>query len=266
MVWIVLILVLAPSVGLLVYFYLRDQYEPEPRGHVVRAFFYGFLVLVPAVYAGRWLARLVEPEFLALGGIGADFYRIAVMVALPEEGVKLALFAVTILRWKEFDEPFDGIVYGVALALGFATIENTLYVVGAQARGDLPVRVAALRAVLAVPAHALYGATMGYFLGRAKFAVSCVRRGALTFLGFLFSWIFHTGYDWSCELSGDGWGWTLVALFSAAMWIFVLLLLPKALAASPFKPQKLQRGPRLRPRGGAQSTAQRRKGDSDASH
>src|SRR4029450_10832400 len=63
----------------------------------------------------------------------------------------------------EFDEPLDGVVYGVAVALGFATLENFLFV------ARLGLGVAWMRALFAVPAHALFGATMGYYAGRAKF-------------------------------------------------------------------------------------------------
>ena len=73
------------------------------------------------------------------------------------------MLIAAIYHWDEFDEPMDGVVYGVAVALGFATLENFLFVT------RLGLGVAWLRALFAVPAHALFGATMGYYAGRTKF-------------------------------------------------------------------------------------------------
>jgi RsiW-degrading membrane proteinase PrsW (M82 family) len=64
-------------------------------------------------------------------------------------------------RQKEFDEPFDGIVYGVVVSLGFAAVENIFYVM------DGGVSVGLLRMFTAVPAHASLGVIMGYYFGLA---------------------------------------------------------------------------------------------------
>ena len=87
-----------------------------------------------------------------------------------EELAKWVVLVAAVYHWDEFDEPLDGVVYGVAVALGFATLENFLFVT------RLGIGVAWQRALFAVPAHALFGATMGYYAGRAKFDQ---RRGAL---------------------------------------------------------------------------------------
>src|SRR5205807_3645369 len=104
----------APSVFLLVFFYLKDRYEPEPRGHVALAFGKGALATVPAYLASWALARLVGDEFLALGGVGARLFDAFVLAALCEELPKWIAF-LFIYRWNELDEPLDGVVYGVAL-------------------------------------------------------------------------------------------------------------------------------------------------------
>jgi hypothetical protein len=68
-----------------------------------------------------------------------------------------------VFHWREFDEPLDGVIYGVAVSLGFATLENLLYL------DRMGLAIAWQRAVFAVPAHALFGGAMGYYAGRAKF-------------------------------------------------------------------------------------------------
>lgn len=234
MIFLLIALAVVPAVALMVFFYLKDRYEPEPRGHVILAFLYGFLVLIPALFAGKGAQVLVSQEFLVLAGTRADLYRTFVMVALPEEGLKFALLAATIFRWKEFDEPFDGIVYGVALALGFATVENLYYILVHAQRADA-LKVAVLRGVFAVPAHALYGATMGYYMGRAKFSKETGEKVRRVLMGFGLAWVFHGAYDFLCLFVGAYWGWGLLGLLSLAMWVFVLWRIPRALEVSPFK-------------------------------
>ncbi|MGC7950656.1 PrsW family glutamic-type intramembrane protease, partial [Bacillus sp. II_CA] len=64
----------------------------------------------------------------------------------------------------EFDDPYDGILYGASISLGFATIENVLYLL------SFGLDTAFMRALLPVSSHALFGVVMGYYYGRAKFS------------------------------------------------------------------------------------------------
>ena len=214
----------APSLFLLVFFYLKDRYEPEPRGHVALAFAKGALATLPA-YAASWaLARAVGDEWLVLGGLPARAFDAVVLAAVCEELPKWIAF-LFIYRWNEFDEPLDGVVYGVALALGFATVENVLCVL----RDGLGVGV--LRAVFAVPAHALFGAVMGFYFGRAKFG------GGKWLVGFglVAAVVLHGAYDFILQALRGAWMYGAVAAGSFALWVFVLRRVHHAQNASPFK-------------------------------
>ena len=214
----------APSLFLLVFFYLKDRYEPEPRGHVALAFAKGALATVPA-YAASWaLARAVGDEWLALGGLWARAFDAVVLAAVCEELPKWIAF-LFIYRWNEFDEPLDGVVYGVALALGFATVENILCV----ARDGLGTGL--LRALFAVPAHALFGAVMGFYFGRAKFGGG----RALIAVALLAAVAFHGAYDFILQALRGIWMYGAVAAGSLALWVFVLRRVHHAQDASPFK-------------------------------
>ncbi|MCU1277819.1 MAG: hypothetical protein JWM53_1365 [bacterium] len=217
----------APSLFLLVFFYLKDRYEPEPRGHVALAFGKGALATVPA-YAASWaLARAVGDEWLALGGLPARAFDAVVLAAVCEELPKWIAF-LFIYRWNEFDEPLDGVVYGVALALGFATVENVLCVV----RDGLG--TGALRAIFAVPAHALFGAVMGFYFGRAKFGPAKKAR-ALVVVALVAAIAFHGAYDFILQALRGIWMYGAVAAGSIFLWVFVLRRVHHAQNASPFK-------------------------------
>ena len=86
-----------------------------------------------------------------------------VVAAFTEEAFKYLVFLIFIWRNKHFNERFDGIVYATFISMGFAAVENVLYIIGSGLGTGI------LRAFTAIPAHAIFGITMGYFLARAKF-------------------------------------------------------------------------------------------------
>ncbi|MBM7655421.1 glutamic-type intramembrane protease PrsW [Neobacillus cucumis] len=145
----------APGLALLSYFYLRDKYEPEPLSMVIRTFIFGALLIFPIsfveyIFETENLIRQEMVHFLFSSGI------------LEEISKWLVLFFIA-YRNAEFDEPFDGIVYGTSVALGFATAENVIYLI------TNGVEVAFNRALLPVSGHALFGVIMGYYMSRLKF-------------------------------------------------------------------------------------------------
>jgi RsiW-degrading membrane proteinase PrsW (M82 family) len=226
----------APSLFLLVFFYLKDRYEPEPRGYVALAFLKGAVAVLPAWLAAAAIERGVGRVWLALGGVWARLFEAAVMAGAVEEGAKWIVFLALIYWWDELDEPLDGVVYGVALALGFATVENVLCVV----RDGLA--IGALRAVFAVPAHALFGAAMGFYLGRAKLGrgrhgshVTRGQRATFLALAFFVPLGFHTAYDFALvELRGL-WIYAVIGALSIGLWAFVLRRVRLATDDSPFR-------------------------------
>lgn len=158
-----LAMAIAPGAFLMVYFYNRDLHEPEPREKVLRVMGWGgavsALALVVELVISAFCDAAVAPDSMV--GI---FLAAFLVAATTEELCKYLVVRKTIYHDPEFDEPYDGIVYCVAASLGFAIIENILYVLSNG------VAVAIVRAFLSVPAHALFGVFLGYFMGLSKFA------------------------------------------------------------------------------------------------
>jgi len=141
------------------WFYLKDRYEPEPPAAVIRIFLLGALAVIPAAFAEQ-LASFLVPAILLPVALGP----------LIEEFAKYQVVRGYIYDDPEFDEPMDGIIYAVAAALGFATLENVLYVgIAALTSVTLALGVSAIRAFLSVPGHALISLCWGAALGRARF-------------------------------------------------------------------------------------------------
>ena len=142
----------APSFFWMWLYYRRDRWEPEPKLLVLKLFAYGALVAAPVYYLEGWLP-----------GPHGRFYDCFVRVGLVEELFKFLPVLWFASRRREFNEPMDGIIYAVAAALGFATVENTLY---AFLVGD---EVIVYRAFTSTLAHVGFSGLLGYQLGRAKF-------------------------------------------------------------------------------------------------
>jgi RsiW-degrading membrane proteinase PrsW (M82 family) len=96
------------------------------------------------------------------GKVVKAFYTAFVVAGFSEELFKYLALYLVIWRSKAFNEQFDGIVYAVFVSLGFAAVENAMYVTS----HGYP--TALIRAFTAVPAHAIFGITMGYYFGIAR--------------------------------------------------------------------------------------------------
>jgi len=148
---------LAPVLIILFYIYFRDKYEKEPLRILLKALLLGIVIVVPVIFVERLLMNLMPQS----GKVAAAAWHAFVVAGTTEELFKF--LALYLLIWKSpsFNEKFDGIVYAVFVSLGFAGVENVLYVL------DGGMQTALTRAFTAVPAHAIFGITMGYYLGIA---------------------------------------------------------------------------------------------------
>ena len=227
----------APSLALLAYFYLRDRYDREPIASLAVAYLLGMYSMLAAQAGAAALVAGVSEEWLHLGGEPAHLFEAFVLSGLVEEVAKWAMLMAAVYHWREFDEPLDGLVYGVTIALGFATLENFLYL---SSHG---VAIAWQRALFAVPAHALFGGAMGTYAGRGKFAgkggqhAHSVWRDRILCLALPV--LFHGTYNFAL-LHGLNWFiWVAITGLSLGFWVFVLRRLRRAQRASPFRPKTM---------------------------
>ncbi len=155
-----------PGIAFAIYIYYSDKWDREPKKLVITSFFLGGLACFPSNY----IEGVFQTVF-GLEGILTDpsfswwqkgFYAFF-GVALVEESCKFLFLKGFIFDDREFNEPFDGIVYGGMIGCGFATIENLMYVLP----GGYEVGV--IRMLTAVPGHVFAGIILGYFMGKAKF-------------------------------------------------------------------------------------------------
>lgn len=180
-------LALAPGIAICLYVFYSDMYNREPRLNLVMSFVYGCLAILPAV----WFESSFT-ETAIDGSIGGVAFFSYLIVAFSEEFSKFIGLRFYAYRQKSFDEPLDGIVYSVMVGMGFATVENLLYILKfAEVGRGLEVGIS--RMFLSVPAHATFAVIMGYFAGKAKFSQG--RSTALLLTGLLCAIFFHGTFD-----------------------------------------------------------------------
>ncbi|MFO0632335.1 MAG: PrsW family intramembrane metalloprotease [Nannocystaceae bacterium] len=184
-----------PAVAAMWLFDWLDAKRPEPRGTLRRVALAGALSAIPVVALGE-LVKWLAPAALVSGGGAPTSYVQAlfmafVVAAIPEETAKMLSMLLFAWRRPEFDERMDGIVYGARAGLGFALVENVAYLLLLPDSLAEYVALFVGRAVLAVPAHATWGAVMGYFAAVRRFD----RRGPGLFGGWALAVALHGVYD-----------------------------------------------------------------------
>lgn len=195
---------IAPGLALLSYFYLKDEYESEPISVVLRTFMFGALLVFPIMF----IQHVLHSEHIIKSG----FIEAFLSSSLLEEFFKWFILFYAIYQHVELDEPFDGIVYGVAVSLGFATIENIFYLI---ANG---IEHAMARALLPVSSHALFGVIMGFYLGKAKFTEG--KKAKWVIISLLLPFILHGFYDYIL-ISQENWLYIILP-FMIFLWWFGL--------------------------------------------
>ncbi len=122
--------IVMPVIFWAAYHYHKDRHMPEPVGNLVLCFGLGILsfYLGKLMYMGLDLLGLRFNAFVLAESSRAGFLAYSVLaIGGIEESAKLLPFLIVALRFKAFDEPVDGIIYAAFIALGFATVENILY-------------------------------------------------------------------------------------------------------------------------------------------
>ena len=214
-----LLLALGPPIIVAAWFYKNDK-NPEPMLHTVKAILSGALVCLPVLLIA---GLLLEPM---LGGIFQNNFLVSSFIvafflaAIPEEFFKF-VFLRRYIKSEEADEPYDFIFYGAMISVGFAAIENVMYVY------QYGLEVGIARAFTAVPMHAICGAMLGYGL---------LKRGKQTLAKGYYTWdtmkgalvlpiTIHGLYNWPVFAFDHNNSGDFIKILSIIFWIGVLIYL-----------------------------------------
>ena len=181
-----LLITILPSILIVLFFVTSDRFK-EPTKEIIKVFFLGILITIPAYFLNTYLSEIWYSTNASEGLISSF------LTAAPvEEGLKLSVLYFFVYKMKDFNEPLDGIVYGVTVSLGFATLENIYYVyLLADYFETTSMTLAILRSFSAIPAHAVFGVFMGYFFMKYAF----IKKGDNLIFAFLIPFVLHGCYN-----------------------------------------------------------------------
>jgi RsiW-degrading membrane proteinase PrsW (M82 family) len=154
-----LVLAVLPVYLLCAYVYAKDK-EKESKKLLRKLFLFGMLTIIVAVILELLLGLIFKAEDNSNYII--QFISIFISIGFIEEICKWTVLRIGAFNNKEFNHIYDMIVYSVNVSLGFAVLENILYVLSSGFATGI------VRALISVPGHACFAIFMGYYLGLAK--------------------------------------------------------------------------------------------------
>lgn len=214
------------------YHYYKDRHLPEPISHLALAFGLG----IGSYYLGILMYRALDlvnlrydAYLLADTNLPGLFAYAVLVIGLIEESVKLVPFLLVVIRFGEFDEPLDGIIYASFIALGFSTVENIYYlqyVTGLEALG---------RGFAGPVVHIVFASIWGFYIGKAHL---CKRSLGGTIVATLaLTALLHGSYDFAV-IAMPATALPVAALLIGAIWVWRLRLIRHlhSLPAGPCPP------------------------------
>lgn len=219
---LIFLAILAPALFWLTYHYYKDRHRPEPVGLLILSYALGVGAGFVGLKAYALIERLGAPSdpyaMAQTDKLGFLVYAV-LAVGLLEEAVKLLPFWLVCIRLRAFDEEIDGVIYASAVALGFASYENVLYLQfleGAELIG---------RSVASPLTHALFASIWGWAIGRAIARKRPLLPAAL--VGLSISAVAHGLYDFLL-LAAPPIVRPVPALIILAIWIWRMRLIARS--------------------------------------
>ena len=219
---LVFIISFIPGLLWLIYFYRRDKHEPEPKRLIVKCFVFGIISAAPAAFLEHLLSGFLSGE----ASLSTVFSSMFLIVGPTEEFMKFLFMVLAIRNAPEFNDVIDGFIYAGAVALGFASIENFIYL------SEHGTQLILLRGPLSTLAHVLFSGYWGLAyaevkLGRKKQSACFLALLAAAFLHGLFNFVL-------AAMAGVG----VVAIIALMIWMWRKTSrdIDDANARSEFKP------------------------------
>jgi len=199
------------------FYYLRKDVHPESNGNVIKIFLLGAFVTLPVFFIQIGLNSLLEK--IAMPALLSSLLYWFLVIALTEELFKFLVVKLKVIGSSELDEPLDIMLYMVISALGFAALENILYLfspLDGISFADLINRtlmISFIRFIGATFLHTLCAGTIGYFLALGI----CKSQKRYLFTGFSIAVLLHGLYNFSIM--------TLEGVLKIAVPVAILILL-----------------------------------------
>lgn len=213
------------------FYYLRKDLHPEPKRMIVKVFFFGIAATIPTFFIQIGLSELMKSQiifpFTVFYPAVAEFVRWFIIIAFTEELFKYLSVRLAIFHSRELDEPLDIMLYMVVGALGFAALENILYLF-VPVNGFTPfseivkatVSISFIRFIGGTLLHTLTSGMVGYFM-----ALSSVKNGKekkFTAFGIFLAALLHGLYNFSIIRMSDPFNFIVPTAVIVGLTVFML--------------------------------------------
>lgn len=205
-----LVLALAPVVAFVFWIYLKDKYEKEPIVILVKYFVLGAILSVFAIIIERFLVKIN-----ILDGWYNYIYIAFIVAGLTEEGLKALILIPILLKEKHFNEKLDGVIYSIFLSLGFASIENLIYIMS-ESR-DFVFELGLSRAIISIPGHIMFAITMGYYISKYKFSDDKIKKREYLIMSIILPILLHGIFDFILIIEYR-WAIILFVIYIVFLW------------------------------------------------
>ena len=196
----ILILAILPISFFAGWIYLKDRYEKEPPLKLIKYFLLGILVSIFAIILELYFSKLN-----IFSGISGYIYTAFFVAAFTEEALKSIILIPILLRDNDFNEKLDGIIYSIFLSLGFATVENIIYLM--RERLDLSLELGITRGLISIPSHVMFAITMGYYISKYKFAKEDSEKNKYLIYAIIIPILLHGVFDFILMI---GYRWAII--------------------------------------------------------
>ena len=227
MMWLLMIIFTMLPIGLIMWIiYSMNGKKKQPYWMLILLFLGGLL----SFFLVRLTSNFLDGRVYELSSTSPflknnwEFFLVAFgMIAVVEELSKYIMLNFFSFRSKKFKYPYDGVVYGVFVSLGFAFLENIMYL---ENHGF---SIALSRSIFTIPAHASFGIVMGYYLGLAK---GCKKKGLDTdclkyrYIAFFVPLVIHGLYDYICNFNVNGAYYVLI-VYTIFLYILAIIKMYK---------------------------------------
>lgn len=184
----ILLLIFLPIIVFAFWTYKKDKYDKEDILVLLKYFILGMLISFLAILIEKFLLK----ERIFQGDIKL-IYTSFIVAGVTEEILKGLILFLLATKEQNYNEKLDGIVYSIFLSLGFATIENIIYM--NYERIYSIYEIALVRAFISIPGHIMFAITMGYYISKYKFEKNKIKRRQELILAFLIPILIHGTFD-----------------------------------------------------------------------
>lgn len=207
-----ILLAIFPIISWVIWIYLKDKYEKEPLKSLLKFYILGVMSSFLAIFVEN---ILYDDYFYGyFYGYFYKFYVSFIVAGTVEELVKFIFLITFLFMEKNFDEELDGIIYSVFLCLGFATVENIIYLVDET---TFFYELGIVRGFISVSAHIMFAINMGYYISKYKF----LKRKYYLFLAIFVSILLHGCFDFILMIEGK---WSIIFFIGYVMFLWKLNL------------------------------------------